>query len=61
MTVNQEVVAALVAILRPLKGTGESNHDEDKFTPDEPIRDAVGEALKQLNVDGFSGCRLCGS
>lgn len=58
---NEEIVNRLVEILRPLKGTGEPYYEDDKFGPDEPIRYAVAEALKRLNVDGLQGCRLCGS
>ena len=58
---DEAIVNQVVELLRPLKGTGEPYHDEDKFGPDEPIREVVAEALKRLDVDGHGACRLCAS
>lgn len=63
MSANPETVAALVAILSPLKGTGEpywiDDEARDRVGPDEPIRDAIAAALMLLEVDGMGGCPLC--
>jgi hypothetical protein len=56
---HEETVRQLVAILRPLKGTGEPYYDGDRSGPDAPIRAAVVDALKELQLDGMGGCRLC--
>jgi hypothetical protein len=58
---NEEIIATLIAILKPLKGTGEPSHDEDTFLIDEPIRKVVLAALKELKVEGLGGCPLCAS
>ena len=55
----EDIIEKLVEILRPLKGTGELYFEDDKVGPDEPIRKAVGAALKRLDVSGLGLCPLC--
>lgn len=65
MTEREKAVADIMAILQPFKGTGYVDWDDpdcpNTFTPDEPVRDIVRDALRKLDIDGLGGCRLCAS
>jgi hypothetical protein len=60
---HEETVRQLVEILRPLKGTGTPLFEDDEYPdrvgPDAPIRAAVSDALKELQLEGLGGCLLC--
>lgn len=63
MTPDPNTVAALVALLTPLKGVAPPYYKDDEYPdavgPDALLRDTVRAALVTLRVEGMGGCPLC--
>lgn len=49
----------IVEILRPLRDASELYYENDPVGLDNKIRHVIKCAMKELDIDGLGGCRLC--